>query len=79
MDGRAVLGTNIKRFRLALEVSQEALADRAGMDRTYVAAVERAEVNISIDNICRLAWALERSVAEMVRPQLRTGKAGTRT
>lgn len=72
MDGRAVLGANIRSFRLALEVSQEALADRAGMDRTYVAAVERGEVNVSIDNICRIAWALERSVAEMFGPKPRT-------
>lgn len=66
LDGRAVLGANLKRFRLAREVSQEALADRAGLDRTYVAAVERAEVNVSIDNICRIAWALDRHPRDLL-------------
>lgn len=60
------MGANLKRFRLAAEVSQEALADRAGLDRTHVAAVERAEVNTSIDTICRIAWALEHHPRELL-------------
>jgi transcriptional regulator with XRE-family HTH domain len=36
----------------------EALADLAGIHRTYLGSVERAERNLAIDNICRIAWAL---------------------
>jgi len=47
-------------------LSQEALADAAGLHRTYVGSVERSERNISIDNIERLAEALGVSVASLL-------------
>lgn len=58
VDGRAILAANIRRLRLDRGLSQEALADRAGIHRTYLGSVERGERNIAIDNICRIAWAL---------------------
>jgi transcriptional regulator with XRE-family HTH domain len=48
------------------------LAERAGIHRTYVGSVERAERNVSIDNICRLAWALSVDVRDLFAP-LRVG------
>ena len=71
MDGRAVLAVNLRRFRDRQGLSQEALADRAGIHRTYVGSVERAERNVSIDNICRLAWALRVDVRELFAPTVR--------
>lgn len=50
-------------------MSQEALADEAGLHRTYVGSVERGERNISIDNIDRLAKALNVSPAFLMEEQ----------
>ena len=48
----------MRKLRAARGLSQEALAHEAGMNRTYLSSVERAERNVSIDNIARLAKAL---------------------
>jgi len=49
---------NVRARRKLLGLSQEALAERAGLHRTYVGSIERAERNVSVDNIDRLATAL---------------------
>lgn len=54
----AIFAENVKRFRLAAGISQEALADRAGIHRTYVGMLERREKNVTIYNIERIALAL---------------------
>ena len=68
MNGRALIAANLRRLRAKRGLSQEALADRAGIHRTYVGSVERAERNISIDNVCRLAGALGVDVRELLVP-----------
>lgn len=55
----AVFAENVKRFRLACGFSQEALADRAGVHRTYIGMLERKEKNVTIYNIERIAQALD--------------------
>ena len=67
MSLRIVFAKNLKRLRLEKSLSQEALADLAGLHRTYVGAVERGERNISIDNVERLANALECDVKELLK------------
>lgn len=66
--GRRVLAANLRAARAARGWSQEVLADRAGLHRTYVGSVERGERNISIDNIERLASALALELHELLRP-----------
>ena len=54
------IAADLRRLRARLRLSQEAIAERAGIPgihRTYVGSVERAERNVSVDNICRLAQA----------------------
>jgi transcriptional regulator with XRE-family HTH domain len=55
---RSILASNLRKIRLAQHITQERLAELAGLHRTYVGSVERGERNISIDNIGALAKAL---------------------
>ena len=55
---REILGLNIKKLRKKQNLSQEQLADLTGLHRTYIGAVERGERNISINNIEKIANAL---------------------
>lgn len=66
-SARIRLAANIRLARERLKISQEALADLAGVDRTFVGSVERQERNISLDNIERLAVALEMDIAELLK------------
>lgn len=63
---RKILAENLRTRRASLGLSQEALADKAGLHRTYVGSVERAERNISIDNIERLAAALNTTATALL-------------
>ncbi len=50
-------------------LTQEALAERAGLHRTYVGAIERGERNVSLRNILRLATALDVAPADLFPPE----------
>ena len=68
-NARAVFAKRLRQIRLSKGLSQEALADLAGLHRTYVGSVERGERNVSIDNMERLAKALEVDIFELLREQ----------
>jgi len=55
---RGVLAYNIRRLRFERKVSQEELAFRCELDRTYISAVERCIWNVSLSNIEKIAQAL---------------------
>jgi transcriptional regulator with XRE-family HTH domain len=55
---RLIVAANVRLLRLTKGLSQEGLAELAGLHRNYVGSVERGERNISVDNIERLAVAL---------------------
>lgn len=63
-DIRIRFGLAVRKRRQELGISQEDLADRANLHRTYIGDVERGLRNISIVNIERIALALEISVAD---------------
>jgi transcriptional regulator with XRE-family HTH domain len=63
---RKILALNLRKLRGQRALSQEALADAAGLHRTYVSSIERSERNVSIDNIERLARALNVTPASLL-------------
>ena len=64
---REILSTNIKKYRAAQNMSQEDLAFKCELHRTYISDVERNVRNISIDNIEKIALALNVSPADLLR------------
>lgn len=59
MDILILFGTNVRKYRLALNMSQEDLAEKSGLHRTYISAIECFRRSISLENIQRIANALE--------------------
>ena len=65
MDIIKVFGTNVKHYRQQLGLSQEAFAEKCGMHRTYISAIERFRRSISLENVQRIADALEVEVYKL--------------
>jgi transcriptional regulator with XRE-family HTH domain len=66
---KAILGLTIKRERESLGISQDELAKRSGLHRTYVSALERGARNPSIGSVEKIAQALRVSVAKLFEDQ----------
>lgn len=58
-------GEKVRIERLKLGLSQEELASKAGVHRTYIGMIERAEKNITLENIEKIASALNITLSEM--------------
>jgi len=60
-------GNRVREERLKRGLSQEALADKAGVHRTYIGMIERAEKNITLKNIEKIAKALKLKIADFFK------------
>jgi transcriptional regulator with XRE-family HTH domain len=58
MDIRKVFGANVRRHRIAADLSQAAVADRMGVDRAYISMIERGGQNATLISILEVAEAL---------------------
>jgi transcriptional regulator with XRE-family HTH domain len=73
MNLTEVMATNVRLARHAVELTQEELADRAGLSARYLGSIERAEVSATIAVLEKLAGALKVEPAELLRlPPKRT-------
>jgi transcriptional regulator with XRE-family HTH domain len=68
-NARRIFAQRLRQIRQIRGLSQEELADIAGLHRTYVGSVERSERNVSIDNMERLAKALEVDITELLKKE----------
>ncbi|MBZ5567741.1 MAG: helix-turn-helix transcriptional regulator [Acidobacteriia bacterium] len=62
----AILAHNLRALRRARGWSQEVMAERCGLHRTYVGAIERGERNVTLETLNDLAIALRTSPAELI-------------
>ena len=75
MDIREILAINLRKLRQARGLSQEELAHRAEIDRTYISALERSVYAAGIDVVDRLARRLRVEAADLLtRPPTSTKK-----
>ncbi|QQS35989.1 MAG: helix-turn-helix transcriptional regulator [Ignavibacteriales bacterium] len=70
MNIKETIGKRIKELRDKKKISQEKLAELADLDRTYINTVERGKRNISIENIEKIATALDCTLQEFFKSEL---------
>lgn len=73
MDVKKTFGNSVKARRRQRGFSQEQLAERADLHRTYISDVERGARNLSLESMSKLAGALEIPVAALFPPELSDG------
>ncbi|MEB2777457.1 helix-turn-helix transcriptional regulator [Algoriphagus sp. D3-2-R+10] len=64
MEIKEVFGQRVKLLRKAKELSQEELAEKSGLNRPYISAIEQGKRNVSLEVIEKLAEALEIKIKE---------------
>ena len=67
MDLREAMALNLRRARHARNLTQEELADRAGLSVRYLGSIERAAVSASVTVLGRLAHALKIDACDLIR------------
>ena len=61
-----IFGLNVQKYRKEQKLSQEKLAELAGLHRTYIGMIERAERNITLCNIEKIAEALQVDIKDLL-------------
>lgn len=62
-----IFGENVQKYRKEQQISQEKLAELSGVHRTYIGMIERAEKNITLRNIEKIAKALKIEIIELLK------------
>ena len=62
-----VFGENVQKYRKEQHISQEKLAEFAGVHRTYIGMIERAEKNVTLRNMEKIAKALNIHITELLK------------
>jgi transcriptional regulator with XRE-family HTH domain len=68
-DVRQMVGKNVKRLRVAAEITQAELANRIGVDRAYVSGLELGQRNVTILSLWRVAEALNVPIKSFFEPR----------
>lgn len=66
MDVRRIVGENVRKFRQAAKLTQAEIAQRMGVDRTYIVGLEKGERNVTIETLALAAKALGVKVARLL-------------
>lgn len=66
MDIRRIFGANVRRYRVAAGLSQEAVAVKMGVDRAYVSGMERGQQNVTLLTMWHLSEALSVRPADLL-------------
>jgi len=64
MKLKNIFSLNTRKFRIEKNLSQEELAEKAGVHRTYIGSVERGERNITINVMEKISVALEKPITD---------------
>jgi transcriptional regulator with XRE-family HTH domain len=64
----SIFGEHLRELRVSAGLSQEALAEKAGLHRNYIGHIERGEKTASLDVLVRLAAAFQVSLPELLKP-----------
>ena len=67
MDILTRYGQAVRKIRLERGISQEELADRCGLHRTYISDIELGKRNLSLENIERIAMSLNKTLSEFFK------------
>lgn len=78
MDIQKTFSANMKAFRKKAGLTQEELAERSGLHRTYIGGIEQRRINVSLKNVSKLAEALDVDPALLFLqdPETHIGKNG---
>lgn len=68
MDMRVLVGQNVRRCRLALDMTQEELAEAAGVSQQYISGLERGQRNPTVVTLWELSRPLKVEPADLLRP-----------